>query len=98
MDSFRHFGIRILNWIEKSNENGSGYTHLSTILESDTNMDIQIHVSADIDTRYLFSHFHPLVTWPPMKYVLFEMTIAIVIGTSIFLIGNLATNLFVSCT
>ena len=42
-------------------ENRTGYTHLSAILELDTNMDIQIHVFRDMDTGYLFSHFYILV-------------------------------------
>ena len=75
-------------------ENRTGYTHLSAILEFDTNMDIQIHVFRDMDTGYLFSHFYTLVTWPPME-MCFVRDDHIV---SIFPIGNLATNVFVSCT
>ena len=47
-----------------------------------------------MDIVYLFSRFYTLVTWPPME-MCFVRDDHIV---SIFPIGNLATNVFVSCT
>ena len=49
-------------------ENRTGYIHISAILELlETNTDIQIHVFVDMDIGNLFSHFHTLVTLPPME-------------------------------